>query len=95
MLSEQIKPRFDDNGRSSAGVDMNRILLSIVRAAGVIGEIVIPFKTLRFKPGQSVWGLNFERGIKRHNERWLKTYEHDYVSSFDRGTIKFQYNFRF
>jgi hypothetical protein len=39
---------------------------------GWIAEIVIPFKTLRFKPGQSVWGLNFERGIKRHNEtdRW-------------------------
>jgi hypothetical protein len=39
---------------------------------GWIAEIVIPFKTLRFKPGQSVWGLNIERVIKRHNEtnRW-------------------------
>ncbi|MBN1569675.1 MAG: carbohydrate binding family 9 domain-containing protein [Acidobacteria bacterium] len=39
---------------------------------GWVAEIVIPFKTLRFKPGQTVWGFNFERGIKRHNEtnRW-------------------------
>jgi hypothetical protein len=39
---------------------------------GWIAEIVIPFKTLRFKPGQPVWGLNIERVIKRANEtnRW-------------------------
>jgi hypothetical protein len=35
-------------------------------------EIEIPFKTLRFKPGQSVWGFNVERQITRKNEtdRW-------------------------
>ena len=35
-------------------------------------EIAIPFKTLRFKPGQTTWGLNVERQIKRRNEtgRW-------------------------
>ncbi len=35
-------------------------------------EIAIPFKTLRFKPGQERWGLNIQRVIKRHNEtdRW-------------------------
>jgi hypothetical protein len=39
---------------------------------GWVAEIVIPFKTLRFKPGQPMWGLNIERGIKRFNEtnRW-------------------------
>ena len=39
---------------------------------GWVAEIVIPFKTLRFKPGQSVWGLNIQRVIKRNNEtnRW-------------------------
>jgi len=39
---------------------------------GWVAEIVIPFKTLRFKPGQSTWGLNIQRIIKRHNEtdRW-------------------------
>ncbi len=35
-------------------------------------EIAIPFKTLRFKPGQTTWGLNVQREIKRRNEtdRW-------------------------
>ncbi len=39
---------------------------------GWVAEIMIPFKTLRFKPGQTVWGLNIERHIKRRNEndRW-------------------------
>lgn len=39
---------------------------------GWVAEIVIPFKTLRFKPGQSVWGLNVQRVLKRYNEtdRW-------------------------
>jgi hypothetical protein len=29
------------------------------------------------------------------NRGWFKTYENDYVSIFDRGTIKLQYTFRF
>jgi hypothetical protein len=35
-------------------------------------EIAIPFKTLRFKPDQEVWGFNVERQIKRRQEtdRW-------------------------
>jgi hypothetical protein len=39
---------------------------------GWVAEIVIPFKTLRFKPGQATWGLNVERQIKRRQEhdRW-------------------------
>ena len=39
---------------------------------GWVAEIEIPFKTLRFKPSQSVWGLNIQRVIKRNNEinRW-------------------------
>ena len=39
---------------------------------GWVAEIAIPFKTLRFKPGQAVWGLNVERQIKRRQEhdRW-------------------------
>jgi len=39
---------------------------------GWIAEVEIPFKTLRFKPGQSVWGFNVERQIKRRQEtdRW-------------------------
>jgi hypothetical protein len=39
---------------------------------GWVAELVIPFKTLRFKPGQTTWGLNVERQIKRRQEhdRW-------------------------
>ncbi|MFH1572621.1 MAG: DUF5916 domain-containing protein [Acidobacteriota bacterium] len=39
---------------------------------GWAAEIAIPFKTLRFRPGQTVWGMNVERHIKRRNEtdRW-------------------------
>lgn len=43
-----------------------------ITSEGWVAEISIPFKTLRFKPGQAVWGLNIQRGIKRYNEtnRW-------------------------
>ncbi|MGD8896523.1 MAG: DUF5916 domain-containing protein [Acidobacteriota bacterium] len=39
---------------------------------GWVAEIEIPFKTLRFKPGQTTWGLNVERTVVRLNEanRW-------------------------
>ncbi len=39
---------------------------------GWAAEIAIPFKTLRFAPGRTVWGLNVERQIKRRQEhdRW-------------------------
>lgn len=37
-----------------------------------IAEIAIPFKSLRFTPGQSVWGFNLERQIKHlfETDRW-------------------------
>ena len=43
-----------------------------ITAQGWVAEIRIPFKTLRFTPGQPVWGLNVERQIKRLQEidRW-------------------------
>jgi hypothetical protein len=43
-----------------------------ITTEGWTAEIEIPFKSLRFKPGQSVWGLNVERQIKRFQEhdRW-------------------------
>ena len=39
---------------------------------GWVVEIAIPFKTLRFPPGQSTWGLNVERTMRGRNEvdRW-------------------------
>ena len=43
-----------------------------ITAEGWAAEVAIPFKTLRFKAGQTVWGLNVERQIKRLEEvsRW-------------------------
>ena len=43
-----------------------------ITSNGWMAEIEIPFKTLRFKPGQSIWGLNLQRAVKRNNEiyRW-------------------------
>lgn len=43
-----------------------------ITESGWVAEIAIPFKTLRFKPEQAVWGLNVQRVIKRRNEtdRW-------------------------
>ncbi len=62
------------NNAEFAGLDWDGIWNAHARIAneGWIAEIVIPFKTLRFKPGQSVWGLNIQRVIKRYNEtnRW-------------------------
>lgn len=38
-------------------------------AAGWTAEIRIPFKTLRFEPGDDrIWGVNFSRRIRRRNE---------------------------
>ena len=43
-----------------------------VTTEGWVAEIAIPFKSLRFKPGQTVWGFNVERQIKRlqEHDRW-------------------------
>jgi hypothetical protein len=50
---------------------------------GWVAEIEIPFKTLRFKPGQSVWGLNIQRVIKRNNEinRWASARQDVWLSN--------------
>ena len=43
-----------------------------ITVEGWVAELAIPFKTLRFNAGQTVWGLNVERQIKRLEEisRW-------------------------
>jgi hypothetical protein len=50
---------------------------------GWVAEIVVPFKSLRFKPGQSVWGLNVERQIKRRQEhdRWASARQDVWISN--------------
>jgi len=60
--SETLSPDWDGIWNAAARISDE----------GWIAEIEIPFKTLRFKPGQSVWGFNVERQIKRRQEtdRW-------------------------
>src|SRR5262249_8139541 len=50
---------------------------------GWVAEIVIPFKSLRFKPGQDDWGLNVERQIKRRQEkdRWASPRRDTWISN--------------
>ena len=42
-----------------------------MRPDGWSAEIQIPFRTLNFDPGQSEWGINFQRTIRRKNEEIL------------------------
>jgi len=51
---------------------------------GWVAEIEIPFKTLRFKPGQSGWGFNVERQIKRRQEtdRWAAPRQNIWIGNF-------------
>ena len=58
------------NNSEDLSVDWDGIWEAAARLTpeGWVAEIAIPFKTLRFKPGQTVWGLNVERLIKRRNE---------------------------
>jgi hypothetical protein len=59
-----------ENNSEHVSLDWDGIWEASARiiADGWVAEIAIPFKTLRFKPGQTVWGLNVERVIKRRNE---------------------------
>ena len=41
---------------------------SQITKRGWESEIIIPFRTLRYKPGQSTWGLNIMRNLRRRNE---------------------------
>ena len=54
-----------------------------VTESGWVAEIEIPFKTLRFKPEQTTWGLNVERAIKRLNEtdRWSAPSQNVWISN--------------
>ena len=54
-----------------------------VDAEGWVAEIAIPFKSLRFKPGQGVWGMNVERQIKRlqEHDRWASARPDSWVTN--------------
>jgi hypothetical protein len=50
---------------------------------GWVAEIVVPFKSLRFRPGQEVWGFNVERQIKRlqEHDRWASPRHDVWISN--------------
>jgi hypothetical protein len=54
-----------------------------ITPGGWVVEMAVPFKTLRFKPGQTVWGFNVERTIKRRNEsdRWAAPLRNSWISN--------------
>ncbi len=56
-------------------------------SAGWQTEMVIPFKTLRFRPDASVWGFNVERQIKRKNEndRWSSARQNVWLGDLARA----------
>jgi hypothetical protein len=73
------------NNAETLGRDWDGIWSAVARTTeeGWIAEIEIPFKTLRFKPGQSPWGLNVERQIKRRQEidRWTAARQNIWISN--------------
>jgi uncharacterized protein DUF5916/cellulose/xylan binding protein with CBM9 domain len=54
-----------------------------ITSDGWVAEIEIPFKTLRFRPGQAVWGFNVERQIKRRQEidRWTAARQNIWIGN--------------
>jgi hypothetical protein len=73
------------NNAESLSRDWDGIWNAVARITdeGWIAEIEIPFKTLRFKPGQSPWGFNVERQIKRRQEidRWTAARQNVWISN--------------
>jgi len=73
------------NNAESLSRDWDGIWNAVARMTdeGWIAEIEIPFKTLRFKPGQATWGFNVERQIKRRQEidRWTAARQNIWISN--------------
>ena len=62
-----------------------------ITEVGWTAEVVIPFKTMRFKPGQRTWGFNFQRNIKRSNEtdRWSGARQDSWLTNLaDAGELE-------
>src|SRR5262249_34549768 len=58
---------------------------------GWTAEVAIPFKTLRFRPGQTVWGFNVERQIKHLFEidRWAAARHTSWIGNLaDAGQLR-------
>ena len=62
---------FGGGGGSSKAWDGIWEARTAMRPDGWSAEIQIPFRTLNFDPNQTVWGINFQRTIRRKNEEIL------------------------
>lgn len=80
-LGTQTDFRINDDGRSiDVNWDAEWTTASTVHAGGWTVEMVIPFKSLRFKPGSTTWGINFGRIILENLETvyWSATLSDDF-----------------
>jgi hypothetical protein len=72
-LEQQIFDEGEGGGRGTTA-NVNRNWDGVWDAAAQItpdgwtAEIMIPVSTVRFVPGQAVWGVNFMRHVRRRNE---------------------------
>jgi hypothetical protein len=80
-LGTQTDFRINDDGRSiDVNWDTEWKTASTVHAEGWTMEMAIPFKSIRFKPGQDTWGLNFGRVFLANLETsyWSGTLSDDF-----------------
>ena len=80
-LGTQTDFRINDDGRSiDTNWDTEWLTASTVHSRGWTLEMAIPFKSLRFKPGSTTWGVNFGRIILDNLESvyWSGTLSDDF-----------------
>lgn len=80
-LGTQTDFRINDDGRSiDTNWDAEWLTASTVHSRGWTMEMAIPFKSLRFKPGNTTWGVNFGRIILDNLESvyWSGTLSDDF-----------------
>ncbi|MCK4748327.1 MAG: carbohydrate binding family 9 domain-containing protein, partial [Bacteroidales bacterium] len=68
-LGTQTDFRINDDGRNiDENWDTEWTSAAAIHAGGWTLEMVIPFKSFRFKPGLDTWGVNFGRVIRKNFE---------------------------
>jgi hypothetical protein len=80
-LGTQTDFRINDDGRSiDVNWDTEWITNSVMHDWGWSIEMAVPFKSLRFKPGSTTWGVNFGRGYPANLETayWAGTLSDDF-----------------
>ena len=70
LMADALMSEAGQTGRQWDGIWDARVRRSEI---GWTIEVEIPFRTLNFNPNVSVWGVNFQRTIRRKNEENLWT----------------------